>query len=252
VTTASDAWLAAQVGGGLWRRIEWLASTGSTNADLLAAARAGEPAGRVLVADHQDAGRGRFDRVWQAPPAAMVAISVLLRPTIADAGRWSWLPLVAGLAVVDGLHAATGVDARLKWPNDVLVGTHKICGILVERTGDAAVVGMGVNTAMTPAQLPVPTATSLAAEGAPTEAPPLVAAILRSLEAWYRRWVDGDDLGNAYAARSATIGRDVRVACSADETVDGHATGIDETGRLLVETGDGTRAFAAGDVWHLR
>ena len=244
--------LTAQVCGGLWRRVDWVASTGSTNADLVAAARAGEPAGRVLVADYQNAGRGRFDRRWQAPPGAMVAISALLRPAVVDAARWTWLPLVAGLAVADGLRDATGLDARVKWPNDVLVGERKISGILVERTADAAVVGMGVNTSMTRDQLPVPQATSLAVEGALAATEDVVAAILRTLETWYVRWETGEDLADAYAARSATIGRDVRVAVSPDETVDGRAVGVDATGALLVETGGAIRSFAAGDVWHVR
>jgi len=248
MTTAD--WLAAQVGGGYWRHVEWVASTGSTNAGLLAAARAGEPAGRVLVADHQSAGRGRFDRTWEAPPGAMVAVSVLLRPHVAPA-QWTWLPLVCGLAVADGLKQAAGLDARLKWPNDVLIGERKICGILVERTGTAAIAGMGVNTAMTAAQAPVPAATSLAIEGAPSDPGPVVAAILGALETWLVRWQDGAELPDAYAARSATIGRDVRVVVTPEDVVAGRATGVDATGALVVETGGQRRSFSAGDVWHV-
>ncbi len=260
-----SSWLAAQVTGGLWRRVDWVSSTGSTNADLVAAARAGEPGGRVLIADFQDAGRGRFDRSWQAPPGGTLALSVLVRPRAVAPSRWSWLPLVTGLAVADGLREATGLDTALKWPNDVLVGGRKICGILVERVGgaravttsdearlDAAVAGLGINTTMTSAELPVPTATSLAVEGVAIAPGVLAAAVLRAFEGWYTRWEGGEDLVSAYAARCASIGREVRVVVSPVETFEGRAMGVDAGGRLLVRAGDDRRVFSAGDVWHLR
>jgi BirA family biotin operon repressor/biotin-[acetyl-CoA-carboxylase] ligase len=132
-------------GARAWRALELVASTGSTNADVAARARAGEPEGLVLVADHQDAGRGRLDRGWVAPPRSSLSVSVLLRPGAAGVPpqRLSWLPLLAGLAVVDALTRRCGLAARLKWPNDVLVPAggvpagegpelRKICGILAE------------------------------------------------------------------------------------------------------------------------
>ena len=116
------AWLAGELGDGLWQQVETVAAAGSTNAVLGARARAGGASGQVLVSDYQSQGRGRFTRVWEAPPGRAVAISVLLRPPAVAPQRWLWLPLVAGLAVADGLRTAAGVDARLKWPNDVLIG----------------------------------------------------------------------------------------------------------------------------------
>ena len=172
---ADAAWLATELAGSRWREFEWVAATGSTNADLSAAWRAGAPDGRVLLADFQSAGRGRFDRAWVAPPGAMVALSVLVRPDCDDLSRWAWLPLVTGLAVAEALRETAGVPAAVKWPNDVLVGGKKICGILTERVlgpgGAAVVIGIGVNTAMTPEQAPVEQATSLAMEGCSSSQP---------------------------------------------------------------------------------
>jgi BirA family biotin operon repressor/biotin-[acetyl-CoA-carboxylase] ligase len=243
--------------GGVWTRVRCVATTGSTNADLAAQARAGAESGTVLVADHQSSGRGRFTRVWEAPPGTSLAISVLLRPPATiDARRWLWLPLVTGLAVADGLRAATGVDVELKWPNDVLVEGRKLCGILAERVdsahGPAAILGMGINTTLAEHQLPVPTATSLALAGASVDPGAVVAAVLGSLGEWYLRWLAADDLRAEYAARCTSVGRRVRVQLSAAEFVEGWATGVDADGCLLVAVAGGERAFAAGDVVHLR
>lgn len=235
----------------LFTAVSCLASTGSTNADLAARGRTGAPSGLVLVADHQRSGRGRLDRQWEAPPGTSLAVSMLLRPDHVEPERWSLLSLVAGLAVVDGIAEACGVQAGLKWPNDVLIGAGKVCGILSERVEDAAVVGFGINTTLTAAQLPAPTATSLALAGARPDPTRLVIAALTAFERGYRAWARGEDLRPAYRRASATIGQQVRVVGAAG-TVEGMATGVDEWGRLLVDTPSGPRAFAVGDVVHLR
>ena len=226
--------------------------TGSTNDDLLEAGKQGAPHGTVLVADHQSTGRGRFDRRWEAPPGTSVAVSVLLRPTDLPLERWLWLPLVTGVAVAEALRVVAGVDALVKWPNDVLIDDRKVCGILSERVDDAAVIGMGINTTLTDEQLPVPTATSLALEGSTADVTDVVGEVLQALERAYRRWLDDDDLRFWFAQRCSTVGRRVRVQQSDTQGVDGLALGVDEWGRLLVRTSLGERAFAAGDVLHLR
>lgn len=261
-TTSHSDWFADPEAGPLtpdvtlgwpWRRVSVVQRTGSTNADLAAAAREGADSGTVLVSGHQTAGRGRLDRTWTAAPGASLAISVLLRPPAAiPTSRWTWLPLLAGLAVAEAVAGSAGVPTELKWPNDVLIGGRKVCGILAERVGDAAVIGMGINTRLTADQLPVPTATSLALAGAAVADPDLVSAVLSSLGGWYRRWQDGEDLAAALTARCGTIGREVRVELPAAEAVTGLAVGIDADGRLLVRSGDVVRPFSAGDVVHLR
>lgn len=149
--------------GGLWREVRAVAETGSSNADLLAAAGAGAAEGTVLVAEAQTAGRGRLGRRWASPPRAGLTFSVLLRPDGVPAGLLGWLPLLAGVAAAASVRAVAAVDATLKWPNDVLVGERKLGGILAERAGTAVVVGIGVNVWQARADLPPDAAaTSLA------------------------------------------------------------------------------------------
>ena len=153
---------------GLWREVRVVEETGSTNADLLAQARSGAGEGLVLVAEAQTSGRGRMGRRWISPPRRSLTFSVLLRPAV-PAGRLGWLPLLAGVAVASALQQTAGVDARLKWPNDVLVDGAKIAGILAERWTNAVVIGTGINVLQHRGELPVPTATSLlVAQGAGT------------------------------------------------------------------------------------
>lgn len=254
----------------LWSAIDVVDETGSTNADLAAAARAGAPVGSVLLADHQSAGRGRLGRTWTAPPGTSVAMSVLVRPTVA-ADRWTWLPLLAGLAVSDGIRQEADLPADLKWPNDVLVLGRKVSGVLAERVetpeGPAVVIGMGINVHLTPEELPVETATSLAIVltelglGAfPLHRTSIVSTTLRSLERILARWEEVADvpgpgdggLALAYRERCATIGRDVRVDLSDGTSVLGVARDVDGSGRLVLDTADGSRTFGAGDVVHLR
>ena len=127
--------LRAKALGGLWTAVDVVASTGSTNADLLARAVAAPdaPEGQVLVAEEQTAGRGRLGRSWTSVPGASLTFSVLLRPAPVQAGRRGWLPLMTGVAVASAVRAVAGLDAVLKWPNDVLVGDRKLAGILAEQ-----------------------------------------------------------------------------------------------------------------------
>lgn len=158
--------------GGLWRRVEVVQRTGSTNTDLVDLATAGKAEeGTVLVAEEQTAGRGRLDRDWTAPPRSGLFFSVLLNPAEVPVARWGWLPLLTGVAVATGLSRAAGVDMALKWPNDVLVTVgdeeRKTGGILAERAGEAGVViGVGINVTLRADELPVPQAASLALAGA--------------------------------------------------------------------------------------
>jgi BirA family biotin operon repressor/biotin-[acetyl-CoA-carboxylase] ligase len=177
---------------------------------------------------------------------------VLLRAGDVPVARWPWLPLVTGVAVADGLRAAAGIEAAVKWPNDVLIDDRKVCGILAERVDDAAVIGMGINTTLTEDELPVTTATSLALAGSQASTTEVVLGVLTELEQAFRRWVEGADLQAWFEQHCATVGRQVRVLQSSEIAVEGLAVGIDEWGRLRVRTPAGERAFAAGDVQHLR
>ena len=136
--------------GGLWQTVEVTAATGSTNADLLARAASGAPEGAVLAADEQRAGRGRLGRAWVSPPRAALTFSLLLRPQGVPPARRGWLPLLAGVAVTAAVRSVASVEARLKWPNDVLAGPAKLGGILAEASGNAVVIGIGLNVSTEP------------------------------------------------------------------------------------------------------
>jgi BirA family biotin operon repressor/biotin-[acetyl-CoA-carboxylase] ligase len=247
--------------GALWRRLDVVAETGSTNADLAARARAGEESGTVLVTDFQSAGKGRLGRTWTAPPGTSIAMSVLIRPHDVASTRWTWLPLLAGLAVVEALRRGAEAHAVLKWPNDVLVDGRKICGILAERvetpSGPACVIGMGLNVHLSDEELPVPTAISLAVLN-PSRVMgrnPLLTTILRAFASIYQQWEISDDdtaFATSYVKRCDTIGRRVRVSLAGGLDVEGEAEAIDRDGRLVIRTAEGVRSLGAGDVVHLR
>jgi len=228
--------------------------TGSTNADLAREARGGARAGLVLVAEEQSAGRGRLGRAWTAPARSGLTFSVLLRPT-SPPSRLGWLPLAAGLAVAEAVGRVAELDVRLKWPNDVLVGERKLGGVLAERVGDAVVIGIGLNVSSVQAELPGPMATSLVIEGAAcTDRDPVLRAVLRRLADRVAGWdaPGGDpDLAADYAARCATLGREVRAQLPGGD-VTGIAEGLDGDARLRVLTADGVSLVGAGDVVHLR
>lgn len=236
--------------------VDWdvrrVAETESTNADVAAAARAGAPEGTVVVADHQTAGRGRLDRTWESPPGSGLVMSALLRPHGLDPAAWPWIPLMTGVAVADAVRDA-GLGPRLKWPNDVEIDGRKLAGILVERVettdGPAAVIGIGLNVAMTADQLPVPAATSLSLEGSNATRDDVLAGVLAGLVTRYELLrADPAALRAAYVAACSTVGATVRVSLPDDVTLTGAATDVDEHGRLVV---DG-RPITAGDVVHVR
>jgi BirA family biotin operon repressor/biotin-[acetyl-CoA-carboxylase] ligase len=244
--------------GGLWRSLEVVESIGSTNAELLARAGNGADEGTVLVAEHQEAGRGRLDRTWTSPPRAGLTVSFLVRPDV-PAARRGWLPLLTGVALAESVGEATGVRASVKWPNDLLaLDGRKLAGILAEASGAAVVVGTGLNVNTNATELP-DTGTSLSVvTGAPVDRGPLLLAFLRAVERRYRAWVDalGDPVASGlardYLAWSSTVGTTVAVTLPDGTTLSGVAQAVDWDGRLVVATAGGTVELASGDVQHVR
>lgn len=247
--------------------VRWVPETTSTNADLLAVARAGGPAGTVLVADHQLGGRGRLDRVWEAPPDSSLLCSILLRPDLAPAQA----PLVAwavALAAADACRDVAQVEPLLKWPNDLLLADAsgrmgKVAGVLSESIveGDqllGVVVGIGLNVNW-PDELP-PGLEDVAIAlnhvvGHTVDREDLLIGMLWALERWVDRLDQPDgalELIGAYAERCATIGERVRVEQTGG-SFEGTATGISDEGHLLVDPADGGDQVevTVGDVVHL-
>lgn len=255
-------------------RLIQLDSIASTNTELVRLVGEQDethplPAFTTLVTDDQTSGRGRRGRSWDAPPGASLAISVLLRPlgpdgTMLDASRFGWLSLAAGVAMTDAIGAVLPDAAvGVKWPNDVQLAGKKICGVLGELlpSGDGVVMGAGINVTMTAEQLPVPTATSLAIEGAVgNDLPDRVLAryldrLVELVESYGEHGGDADASGlrAVVVERCTTLGREVRAELPGDAELRGTAVGIDRFGRLEIRTGFGrVEAIAAGDIIHLR
>lgn len=219
-----------------------VASTGSTNDDLMRAVEAGEAGDRyVLVADHQTNGRGRLDRVWEAPPGVNLLVSIAFMPVPPVAVQ---LTHRVGLATVAAIRAllpsATAVG--LKWPNDVLIDGRKVAGILARRssTADAVVVGLGLNVGWAPEG-----AASIGSEADPAEVLAIVLAELDRLPV---------DVNALYRENLETLGRIVRVELPGDvDSVEGRAIDVDQNGRLLVlDERAVTHRFDVGDVVHVR
>ena len=244
--------------GSFWTHIDVLAETPSTNAVVAAAAQDGAAEGLVVAAEYQSCGRGRLGRTWTTPPRSALLMSALLRPTSVDAARWPWLGLLVPLAVATAVRAVGEIPAQVKWPNDVLVEDRKLAGILLERVdGPAAVVGMGINVTLRDAEKPHPAATSLVLENAATtDRATVMAAVLRELSARYLTWVeaegDPDTILPEYRELSVTLGQAVRVELPDGRFIEGTARDLANDGRLIVDTPDGARSLAAGDVTHLR
>jgi BirA family biotin operon repressor/biotin-[acetyl-CoA-carboxylase] ligase len=254
----------------------WLERVGSTNTELASRVTtqpAAVPHLTVVATDNQVQGKGRLGRTWTAPAGGCLAASVLVRPQTPSgraisASALGWVGLLAGLAMTRACASVLTHPERvaLKWPNDVLIGQRKVCGVLSELVvtphGPAVVVGTGVNLFLTEEQLPVPTATSLALEGAAADLS--VDALLAAYLTEFSRLIgvflaaEGDIVGSGLLeqVRHAcdTIGRSVRVELPSGESPVGEAVDIDAEGSLVVELGAGLAPLvvAAGDVTHLR
>jgi BirA family biotin operon repressor/biotin-[acetyl-CoA-carboxylase] ligase len=229
--------------------VHYVEHTGSTNRDLLAMARAGAPPGTVLRAGVQTAGRGRLGRSWQAPAGTSLLASILL-----EAGPSPFVAVArVALAAADASRELAGVDAALKWPNDLMVGDRKLAGLLAESDSASPVVVVGIGCNVAWPAVPEDLRDVLAALADSTATVPSPARLLDVLlEALERRLADGADaVMAAYRERCATLGLAVRVDLG-NRILDGVAADVTPSGELVVAVGGRTELVRAGDVVHVR
>jgi BirA family transcriptional regulator, biotin operon repressor / biotin---[acetyl-CoA-carboxylase] ligase len=210
----------------------------------------------VLLTEHQSAGRGRQGRTWSDVPGSQITMSVGVDARDVATDRWGWLTLATGVAIVEAVRAVTGIEAGLKWPNDVLARGGKLAGILAEVAApqQVIVVGLGLNVTLRRDEIDAPEATSLAELGAASpDRHQLIAELLRRLGERIVEWRAGDaGLAADYRARCLTIGAQVRAILPDGREVVGTAKFVDDQGRLGIEHNGQMTAVSAGDVIHLR
>ena len=215
-------------------------------------ARNGAPEGTVVIAEEQTAARGRLKRTWLSP-RGNIALSVVLYPS---RERLHSLTMVASLAVARSIERVTALRAQLKWPNDVLLGGKKVCGILIESSVkpgkvEYAVVGIGLNVNLRPADFPeiLPIATSLSRElGREVSRLDLVRCLLREMEQLYLAAPAGDSVYREWRSRLVTLGKAVRVT-SGETILEGIAESVEPDGTLLLRLPDSTlKRVLSGDV----
>ncbi len=230
--------------------------TGSTNNDALAAARGGAVEGTVFVTDFQTQGRGTRGRTWRSPRNTSLLLSVVLRPT--RVLKPVELTQLAALGLCNGLRDSTGLDVRIKWPNDAMVRDKKIGGVLVEPLPEpamAAVVGIGTNLNLAASEIGLAdgSATSVLDEtGSPCDRELVIAAVVGVLERSYRILENGGSLFEDWTTLSAVIGRSVALRTEA-RTYLGTVSGFGPGGELVLDCEDGARRrFSAGRLELLR
>lgn len=247
-----------------WRSVEIHDQVSSTNDVALQRLREGAPHGLVIVAEHQDRGRGRMDRTWVDEAGASLLFSVCLRPTVhAPIG---WLPLACGLAVAEGVASSTRIHAKVKWPNDVVLdgpghhgdpGPRKLSGLLMEMADPHAIVlGVGINVVLHRDALPTGQATALNLEGAAkVSREAVLASVLAAIASRTSQLGTSEgaaEVARDYVDRCLTVGQRVRVEVAGPNRVEGDAVGIDPSGCLSVRVNGTVEHMSAGDVIHVR
>jgi BirA family transcriptional regulator, biotin operon repressor / biotin---[acetyl-CoA-carboxylase] ligase len=236
--------------------VRWFAEIGSTNDWLLAAARDGAPEGMVAVADHQTSGRGRRDRTWVAPPGSSLLVSILLRPDLPP-DRLQLVTAAVALAARSACSRVAGVTPDLKWPNDLIVETRKLGGILAESLVSAhsiaVVVGLGLNVEWPDERPSGISEVAVSLADIAKRSVPRGALLTELLAGLHQRMTDWNAVAADYRTACTTVGQRVRVELP-DETFEAHATRLLDDGRLEIAplSGGECRLISAADIVHLR
>ncbi len=246
----------------LGRIVHVFETIGSTNTQAMEMAAKGAKEGALLIAETQTGGKGRLGRKWFSPPGVNLYLSVILQPKI-DCAQATILTLLAGIAVAHAIRERSQLTARLKWPNDVLIGEKKVAGILAELAADGQaikhlILGIGLNVNLEASMLPPElskTATSLKIESGRTVSRlEMLETLVNQLERWYTVFLDQGPtpILKEYSQFSHTLGRRIQVACH-DKVVEGEAVGLAPNGGLILRKQDGTSiTILTGDVIHLQ
>lgn len=244
---------------GSWagREILYLDEVDSTNTAAKKAAENGAAHGTLVVSERQTGGKGRRGRVWDSPRGTGIFMTLILRPEMAPVHA-SMLTLVAALAVAGGIKECTGASSLIKWPNDIVMGGKKVCGILTEMSADpdcinyvAVGIGINVNREEFPEEIREVAASIFTETGKKTKRSLLISAVMAAFERYYEIFMKTTDMSGLleeYNGKLANCGRTVRVLDPAGE-YSGTAIGIDREGELLVEMEDRTvRRVLSGEV----
>lgn len=239
------------------KKVVYYDETDSTNNQAKAYGEKGEAHGTLFVADMQAAGKGRRGRVWVSPAGSSIYMTILLHPDVLPT-KAPQLTLVMAMAVAEGIRKVTGLETKIKWPNDIIVNGRKVCGILTEMSTEIDYInyvvigdGINVNQETFPEEIR-DTATSLKIEtGSSVRRSVLIATIMECFEQFYEVFMTTEDLSGLqerYNAMLVNLGREVRVLEPGNE-YEAHALGINRTGELIVRTPDGQeKEIYAGEV----
>ncbi|WP_249899574.1 biotin--[acetyl-CoA-carboxylase] ligase [Paenibacillus sp. PK3_47] len=240
-------------------KITRLQTVASTQEEAKRLAEQGAPEGTVVMAEEQTGGRGRMGRKWHSPPGKGIWMSVVLRPEL-PLSLTPQLTLLAGVAVCRAIREVTGVQAGIKWPNDLLAGGRKICGILLEsclREGGLhyCIAGIGISVNLKPEDYPAELAgvgTSLLIEGGgiPVDRSRLAEAVLHELEYWYAVYMEKgfEPIRRRWEEMSVTLGREILLSASEGKN-GGTAVGLDDSGALLLKDASGrVTAVLSGEI----
>ena len=239
------------------KKVVYYDETDSTNNQAKAYGEKGEAHGTLFVADMQAAGKGRRGRAWVSPAGSSIYMTILLHPDVLPT-KAPQLTLVMAMAVAEGIRKVTGLETKIKWPNDIIVNGRKVCGILTEMSTEIDYInyvvigdGINVNQETFPEEIR-DTATSLKIEtGSSVRRSVLIATIMECFEQFYEVFMTTEDLSGLqerYNAMLVNLGREVRVLEPGNE-YEAHALGINRTGELIVRTVDGQeKEIYAGEV----